>query len=94
MENDLSKLFYDICPDHNTFILNWLYVGEIRSVGFSLANTSGIGYEEFQDIKEVINEGYVESIRKITIEVGDNILKEYSEIEAYIAQSDEIDLDL
>ena len=22
MENDLSKLFYDICPDHNTFILN------------------------------------------------------------------------
>ena len=22
MENDLSKLFYDICPDHNNFILN------------------------------------------------------------------------
>lgn len=22
MENDLSKLFYDICPDHNIFILN------------------------------------------------------------------------
>ena len=22
MENDLSKLFYDICPDHNTFVLN------------------------------------------------------------------------
>ena len=25
MENDLSKLFYDICPKHNSFILNWLY---------------------------------------------------------------------
>ena len=85
----LNKLFL-----HIDGLIKSIYVGEIRSVGFSLANTSGIGYEEFQDIKEVINEGYVESIRKITIEVGDNILKEYSEIEAYIAQSDEIDLDL
>ena len=25
MENDLSKLFYDVCPSHNTFVLNWLY---------------------------------------------------------------------
>jgi hypothetical protein len=25
MENDLSKLFYDVCPSHNNFILNWLY---------------------------------------------------------------------
>jgi hypothetical protein len=24
MENDLSKLFYDVCPSHNNFILNWL----------------------------------------------------------------------
>lgn len=24
LENDLSKLFYDICPEHNTFVLNWL----------------------------------------------------------------------
>lgn len=85
----LNKLFL-----HIDGLIKSIYVGEIRSVGFSLANTSGIGYEEFQDIKEVINEGYVESIRKITIEVGDNILTEYSEIEAYIAQSDEIDLDL
>ena len=85
----LNKLFL-----HIDGLIKSIYVGEIRSVGFSLANTSGIGYEEFQDIKEVINEDYVESIRKITIEVGDNILKEYSEIEAYIAQSDEIDLDL
>ena len=22
MENDLSKLFYDVCPSHNTFVLN------------------------------------------------------------------------
>jgi transposase len=22
MENDLSKLFYDVCPRHNTFVLN------------------------------------------------------------------------
>ena len=85
----LNKLFL-----HIDGLIKSIYVGEIRSVGFSLANTSDIGYEEFQDIKEVINEGYVESIRKITIEVGDNILTEYSEIEAYIAQSDEIDLDL
>ena len=26
MENDLSKLFYDVCPSHNTFVLNWLYI--------------------------------------------------------------------
>ena len=25
LENDLSKLFYDVCPSHNTFVLNWLY---------------------------------------------------------------------
>jgi hypothetical protein len=28
MENDLSKLFYDVCPSHNTFVLNWLYSAE------------------------------------------------------------------
>ncbi|WP_252962464.1 hypothetical protein [Psychrobacter sp. PSP] len=22
LENDLSKLFYDVCPNHNNFILN------------------------------------------------------------------------
>ncbi|MGP9457108.1 hypothetical protein ACT3RS_14695, partial [Psychrobacter sp. AOP7-D2-23] len=60
----LNKLFL-----HIDGLIKSIYVGEIRSVGFSLANTSDIGYEEFQDIKEVINECYVESIRKITIEV-------------------------
>jgi hypothetical protein len=28
MENDLSKLFYDVCPSHNTFVLNWLYFSQ------------------------------------------------------------------
>ncbi|WP_414708108.1 hypothetical protein [Psychrobacter sp. UBA6730] len=22
LENDLSKLFYDVCPNHNNFVLN------------------------------------------------------------------------
>ena len=26
LENDLSKLFYDVCPNHNNFILSWLYI--------------------------------------------------------------------
>ena len=31
MENDLSKLFYDVCPRHNTFVLNWLYYKGLTS---------------------------------------------------------------
>ena len=26
IENDLSKLFYDIHPNHNSFKVNWLYI--------------------------------------------------------------------
>ncbi len=85
----LNKLFI-----HIDGLLKSIYVGRLESVGFSLADTSGIAHKEFQDIKELINEGYAKSLRQTAIEVGSKILTEYREIEAYIAQSDEIDLDL
>ena len=86
------------CPssiDNLFFLINkTLNPGRNTGFQYGLGDINHSDYIGFENLNKILDEAALELLNKETIAIGNSFLLEYGEIENYINQLDEIDLDL
>jgi len=100
MLNNMGSFVSTISCCPNSIDNLFLYISEILNPGRNTNFQYGLGdinqpdYIGFENLNKILDEAALELLRKETIGIGNSFLLEYEDIENYINQLDEIDLNL